>query len=96
MSSQQSYHFGEIEAHAQLLKGQASALEQEHQAILASMNAAADFWGGQGSTGFVDFTTELGKQFQIVYDALGTHGDKVSNASMQTNHTDSSVAGTWV
>ena len=96
MSSMQNYHFAEVEAHAQLLKAQASALEAEHQSILADVNAAADFWGGQGSAGFTDFVTELGKQFSVIYDALGTHGDKVATASMHTNHTDSGVAGTWV
>ena len=95
MTSMQNYHFADIAAHAQLLKAQASALEAEHQSILSDVNAAADFWGGKGSSAFTDFVTELGKQFSIIYDALGTHGDKVATASMHTNSTDSGVAGTW-
>jgi uncharacterized protein YukE len=95
MTSMQNYHFAEVEAHAQLLKAQASALEAEHQSILSDVQQAADFWGGQGNTAYTDFVTELGKQFNIIYDALGTHGDKVAAASMHTNHTDSGVAGTW-
>ena len=96
MTSMQNYHFADIAAHSQLLKAQATSLEAEHQAILVDVNAAADFWGGTGSVAFSDFVTELGRQFAVIYDALGTHGSKVGTAGLNTNHTDSSVAGTWV
>jgi uncharacterized protein YukE len=92
----QNYHFGDIAAHSQLLKAQASALEAEHHAILSTVNQAADFWGGQGSAGFTEFVTELGRNFQVIYDALNTHGDKVATAGMHTEQTDGSVASTWV
>lgn len=92
----QNYHFAEVAAHSQLLKAQSTALEAEHHAILATVNEAADFWGGQGSTGFTEFVTELGRNFQVIYDALNTHGDRVGNAGMHTEHTDGSVASTWV
>lgn len=92
----QFYNYGDIEAHAQLLKNQADQLEAEHQAILRDVNEAADFWGGQGNTAYTDFVTELNKQFAVIFDALRTHGGKVQNAGHATNHADTGVAGTWV
>jgi uncharacterized protein YukE len=92
----QNYHFAEVAAHGQLLKAQASALEAEHHAILATVNEAADFWGGKGNSAFTDFVTELGRNFQVIYDQLNTHGDKVAAAGMHTEHTDAGVQGTWV
>ena len=91
----QQYHFADIATHSALLKSQDTALEAEHQAILADVYAAADFWGGTGSTAVTEFVTELGRQFAIIYDTLGTHGDKVATASMHTSDTDHSVSGIW-
>ena len=96
MASSQKYNFAEVAAHAQLLKAQSTALEAEHHAILATVNEAADFWGGKGNSAFTDFVTELGRNFQVIYDTLNTHGDKVSTAGLHTEHTDSSVSSTWV
>jgi len=92
----QAYHYAEIAAHASTLKAQADALETEHQAILRDVQQCADFWGGTGNTAYTDFVTELNKQFAIIFHALSTHGGHVQGAAHNTEHTDGSVAGTWV
>lgn len=89
------YHYADVEGHGALLKGQAGALEAEHQAIIRDMTAAADFWGGVGSSGFQEFVTELGRNFQVIYHALESHGSTVQTVSQNTAHTDSGVGGTW-
>ena len=41
-----NYHFDDVHSHGATLKGQAASLEAEYHAIMADVNAAADFWGG--------------------------------------------------
>jgi hypothetical protein len=53
-----NYHFDDVHSHGATLKGQAASLEAEYHAIMADVNAAADFWGGSRNR-FQQFVTEL-------------------------------------
>ena len=89
------YNFGDVDAHGMSIKAVAAALEAEHQAIIADVVAAGDFWGGSGSAACQDFITRLGQNFQVIYEAAHVHGSKVQAAGHAMNHTDSAIGASW-
>ena len=46
------------------------SLEAEHQAIVRNVLAAGDFWGGASSVACQEYITQLGRQFQVIYEGL--------------------------
>ncbi|KLO28162.1 WXG100 family type VII secretion target [Mycobacterium haemophilum] len=90
-----NYQFGDIDAHGATIRAQAASLEATHQAILASVRDAADFWGGQGSAACEQFITDLGRNFQTIYEQANAHGQKVQAAGNNMAETDSSVGSSW-
>ena len=82
------------DAHGALILAQAASLEAEHQAIGARL-AAGDFWGGAGSTACQEFITQLGRNFQVIYEQANAHGQKVQTAGSNMNSTDSAVGSSW-
>ena len=42
--------------------------------------AAGDFWGGSGSVACQEFITQLGRNFQTIYEQANSHGQKVQTA----------------
>ncbi|MDV3133310.1 WXG100 family type VII secretion target [Mycobacterium sp. 29Ha] len=90
-----SYHFDDVHSHGATLKGQAAALEAEYHAIIADVNAAADIWGGAGSTGFQQFVAELNRNFQTIFMALDEHGAKVQTVGSNMQSLDQSIQGGW-
>ena len=90
-----NYQFGDVDAHGALIRAQAASLEQEHQAIVRDVLAAGDFWGGAGSVACQEFITQLGRNFQVIYQQANSHGQNVSNASNNMNSTDSAVGSSW-
>ncbi|BBC16939.1 hypothetical protein JK2ML_1180 [Mycobacterium leprae Kyoto-2] len=90
-----NYQFGEIDAHGAAIRAQAAALETTHQAILATVRDAAEFWGGQGSTAHEMFIADLGRNFQMIYEQANSHGQKVQRASSSMADTDRSVSSAW-
>jgi uncharacterized protein YukE len=91
-----SYTFGDVDAHGQLIRAQAASLEAEHQSIVRDVLAAGDFWGGAGSVSCQEFITQLGRNFQTIYEQANAHGQKVQTAGDNMNSTDQSVGGSWV
>ena len=91
-----NYQFGDVEAHGALIRAQAAAMEAEHQAIIRDVLAAGDFWGGAGSAGCQEFITQLGRNFQVIYDQANLHGSKIQTASANMASTDSVVGSSWV
>ena len=75
-----NYQFGDVDAHGALIRAQAASLEAEHQAIVRDVLAAGDFWGGAGSTACQEFITQLGRNFQVIYEQANAHGQKVQTA----------------
>ena len=63
-----SYQFGDVDAHGALIRSQAASLEAEHQSIVRDVLAAGDFWGGSGSVACQEFITQLGRNFQVIYE----------------------------
>ncbi len=63
-----SYQFGDVDAHGAMIRSQAASLEAEHQSIVRDVLAAGDFWGGSGSVACQEFITQLGRNFQIIYE----------------------------
>ncbi|AKN16575.1 putative ESAT-6 like protein ESXI (ESAT-6 like protein 1) [Mycobacterium haemophilum DSM 44634] len=90
-----NYQFGDVDAHGATIRAQAASLEATHQAILASVRDAADFWGGQGSAACEQFITDLGRNFQTIYEQANAHGQKVQAAGNNMAETDSSVGSSW-
>jgi Proteins of 100 residues with WXG len=80
--------FGDGDAHGATIRAQPTALEAQHQAILRDVLAAGDFWGGAGSVDCQGFITELGRNFQVVYQAANAHGANVAS-------TDSAIGSSW-
>ena len=75
-----NYQFGDVDAHGATIRAQAASLEQEHQAIVRDVLAAGDFWGGSGSVACQEFITQLGRNFQVIYQQANSHGQKVQTA----------------
>ena len=86
-----NYQFGDVDAHGALIRAQAASLESEHQAIVRDVLAAGDFWGGAGSVACQEFITQLGRNFQVIYEQANQHGSKVQSASSNMASTDSAV-----
>lgn len=91
-----SYQFGDVAAHGAIIRAQAAAMETEHQAIIHDVLAASDFWGGSGSVACQQYITDLGRNFQVIYDQANLHGNKVQAASANMASTDSAVGSSWV
>jgi uncharacterized protein YukE len=84
-----NYQFGDVDAHGALIRAQAANLEAEHQAIVR------DFWGGAGSMACQQFITDLGRNFQVIYEQANAHGQKVQSAGNNMSTTDSAVGSSW-
>ena len=78
-----NYQFGDVDAHGALIRAQAASLEAEHQAIVRDVLAAGDFWGGAGSVACQEFITQLGRNFQVIYEQANSHGQKVQSRRQQ-------------
>jgi uncharacterized protein YukE len=90
-----NYQFGDVDAHGALIRSQAASLESEHQAIVRDVLAAGDFWGGSGSVACQEFITQLGRNFQVIYEQANQHGQKVQSAGSNMASTDSAVGSSW-
>ena len=86
-----SYQFGDVDAHGAMIRSQAASLEAEHQSIVRDVLAAGDFWGGSGSVACQEFITQLGRNFQTIYEQANSHGQKVQTAGNNMSSTDSAV-----
>jgi uncharacterized protein YukE len=90
-----NYQFGDVAAHGAVIRAQAAAMEAEHQAIVRDVLAAGDFWGGAGSVACQQFITDLGRNFQVIYDQANLHGNKIQSAGANMSSTDSAVGSSW-
>ncbi|HXB87591.1 WXG100 family type VII secretion target, partial [Mycobacterium sp.] len=53
------------------------------------------FWGGSGSVACQEFITQLGRNFQVIYQQANSHGQSVQNAGNNMSSTDSAVGSSW-
>jgi uncharacterized protein YukE len=90
-----SYHFADVDTHGATIRAQAASLEAEHQAIVADVLAAGDFWGGAGSVACQEFITQLGRNFQVIYESANSHGQNVQSAGDNMAATDAAVGSGW-
>ena len=90
-----NYQFGDVDSHGALIRAQAASLEAEHQSITRDVLVAGDFWGGAGSTACQQFITELGRNFQVIYEQANAHGSKVQTAGANMASTDCAVGSSW-
>jgi hypothetical protein len=61
----------QLQSSVQLLnRALATQLETEHQSIVRDVLFAGDFWGGSGSVACQEFITQLGRNFQLIYERL--------------------------
>jgi hypothetical protein len=78
-----NYQFGDVDAHGALIRAQAASLEAEHQAIVRDVLACQEF------------ITQLGRNFQVIYEQANAHGQKVQSAGSNMASTDSAVGSSW-
>ena len=78
-----NYQFGDVDAHGASIRAQAASLEAEHQAIVRDVIAAGDFWGGAGSVACQEFITQLGRNFQVIYEQANAHGSEGADRRQQ-------------
>ncbi|CCK57678.1 Conserved protein of unknown function, ESAT-6 like protein EsxN (ESAT-6 like protein 5) [Mycobacterium canettii CIPT 140070008] len=90
-----NYQFGDVDAHGATIRARALLLQAEHQAIVSDVLAAGDFWGGAGSAACQEFITQLGRNFQVIYEQANAHGQKVQAAGNNMAQTDSAVGSSW-
>ena len=90
-----SYQFGDVDAHGALIRSQAASLEAEHQSIVRDVLAAGDFWGGSGSVACQEFITQLGRNFQAIYEQANATARKSRPPATTCRSTDSAVGGSW-
>src|ERR1700723_1446630 len=90
-----SYQFGDVDAHGALIRSQAASLEAEHQSIVRDVLAAGDFWGGSGSVACQEFITQLGRNFQVIYQQGDSPRQKEQRDGNNMSSTDSAVGGSW-
>ena len=90
-----NYSFGDVDTHGATIRAQAASLEQAHQAIVRDVLAAGDFWGGAGSVACQEFITQLGRNFQVIYEQANSHGQNVQSAGNNMASTDSAVGSSW-
>lgn len=90
-----NYQFGDVDAHGATIRAQAGALGAEHQGIVRDVLAAGDFWGGAGSAACQEFITQLGRNFQVIYEQANAHGTKVQTAGSNMHNTDGAVGSAW-
>ncbi len=78
-----NYQFGDVDAHGAMIRALAGLLEAEHQAIISDVLTASDFWGGAGSAACQGFITQLGRNFQVIYDRSNSRLPTTLNARDQ-------------
>ncbi len=86
-----NYQFGDVDAHGAMIRALAGLLEAEHQAIISDVLTASDFWGGAGSAACQGFITQLGRNFQVIYElALMRRHQRLDHGpELVRNHTHS-------
>ncbi|OBK13837.1 secretion protein [Mycobacterium sp. 1245852.3] len=50
---------------------------------------------GAGSVACQEFITQLGRNFQVIYEQANSHGQKVQSAGSNMASTDSAVGSSW-
>jgi hypothetical protein len=63
--------------------------------MVRDLLAAGDFWGGAGSVACRQFITQLGRNFQVIYEQANARGQKVQTAGSNMAGTDSTVGSSW-
>jgi hypothetical protein len=90
-----NYQFGDVGAHGALIRAQATSLEAEHQSIVRDVLPAGDFPGGAGSAACQQFSSQLGRNFQVISEQANAHRQKVQAAGSNMASTDSAVGSSW-
>src|ERR1700739_4185681 len=90
-----SYQIGDVDAPGALIRAQAASLEAEHQSIVRDVLAAGDFWGGSGSVACQEFITQLGRNFQVIYEQANAHGQKSRTAGRNRAGPAAAVGPSW-
>jgi len=53
------------------------------------------FGAGAGSVACQEFITQLGRNFQVIYEQANAHGQNVQSAGSNMASTDSAVGSSW-
>lgn len=61
----------------------------------ALIRAQARRWGGARSAACQEFISQLGRNFQVIYEQANAHGQKVQTAGSNMASTDSAAGSSW-
>jgi uncharacterized protein YukE len=89
------YRFGDVDSHGAAIRARAASLQAVHQEIVRDVLAAGDFWDGAGSAACQGLIAQLARNFQLIYEQAGAHGQKVLAAGGNMAGTDSAVGSRW-
>jgi hypothetical protein len=90
------YQFGDVDAHGALIRARAASLEVERRSSVGDVLAAADFWGGGGSTAWKEFIAQPGRNFGATYEQTQCpHGQKIQKADSNMANADTAAGSRW-
>ena len=90
-----NYQFGDVDAHGATIRAQAASLGSRAPGDRSRCARRRGLWGGAGSVACQEFITQLGRNFQVIYEHANAHGQKVQTAGSNMATTDSAVGSSW-
>lgn len=90
-----TWHYGDVAQHASTIGNSTANLEAVHKAILADVQACAEFWQSQGQGVFDQFVNDLNRNFAVIAESLGNHGTSVNSTLDTTQYHDHGVGQSW-
>ena len=86
-----SYHEGVVTGVASDMTGQAGQLHEIHHDVSQKTGALAEFFQGQGATGFFDAQHQMLSGLQGLIETVGNHGRTVGDVHQSAVATDHSM-----
>ena len=85
------YQFRDVDAHGAPIRAWAASFEVERQPSVGDVLAAADFWGGAGSTAWKEFIAQPGRNFAATYEQPNAHEQMVQTVDSSMAKGDNAV-----
>lgn len=92
MDGQITYNPGAVMGVSSDMVNQAGQLTEIHSDVTQKTGALAEFFQGQGATGFFDAQHQMLSGLQGLIDTVHSHGSTVSDVAHSAIATDSSLA----
>jgi hypothetical protein len=85
------YQFRDVDARGAPIRAWAASFEVERQSSLGDVLAAADFWGGAGSTVWKEFIAQPGRNFAATCEQPNAHEQMVQTVDSNMAKGDNAV-----